>query len=372
MINLIITNYKRIVYPTLLSSFFIFVYLLFVAPVTFTSKVTLLPPDNTSKTGFSALLQGTGLTDLIGQGGTVTSQLLAEILKSRSVAMNLINKLDLINKLNADDLEDALKIIDKNLDIDVSKEGIITVKYSCNTGFFPNSDDKDSARVLTANIANSLVASLDEINRQKNSSKAKQARLFIEEQIKITKEKLDTAEAELQLFQTENKTISLTDQMKASIDAAAKIKAEIIAAEIQVGLLSQYLQEDNAMLSSLKSKINELNKQYSKIEQGDKDFFLNFKNVPNVGIKLTSLMREVRILNEVYLLLQQQFYKEIIQENKDIATVEVLDAAVPPIKQSSPRLIVHTFLATLIIFLILILSVIIQNKKMFKYLNEKS
>jgi uncharacterized protein involved in exopolysaccharide biosynthesis len=136
---------------------------------------------------------------------------------------------------------------------------------------------------------------------------------------------------------------------------------------MSLGLLSQELSENNSTIINLKSKLNELQNQYKKFETGSEDFFIAFKDAPEVGLKLADLVRDVKILNEVYLMLQQQYYKELIQENKDVPTVEVLDAAIVPTRESSPRLLFSTALACIFIFLLMSLISIISLKRIYFY-----
>ena len=106
--------------------------------------------------------------------------------------------------------------------------------------------------------------------------------------------------------------------------------------EVELGLLEPNLRKDNKALLALKNKLNNLQEQYNKMEMGSQDYLVAFKEVPELGKVLTNLLREVKIQNEVYTMLQQQFYKEKIQENKDLPTVEILDEAIPPLSSSSP------------------------------------
>ncbi len=64
------------------------------------------------------------------------------------------------------------------------------------------------------------------------------------------------------------------------------------------------------------------------------DYLIAFSDVPELGMQLSKLIRTVKIKNEVYLLLQQQYYKERIQENRDVPTIDILDEAIPPEKTS--------------------------------------
>lgn len=330
--------------------------------------VSIFPPEAKQSGGLSALLQGSDFSSLLGGSSSATSQLFAEILKSRTATEFVIDQLNLTSILE----KEKEKLIDemmREIEVEVTKEGIVKIAYPIKTvwggRFF---SDIDSVKSFSALLSNSYVEALDMINRQKLTSKAKRARIYIEEQITQTKQKLDSTETLLLDFQKQNKTISLPDQIKAAIETAAKIKGEIIITEINLGLLGKNLREDDKSYIALKSKLDELKEQYRKIESSNDDILLSFQDAPEIGKQFSNLMREVKILNEVYALLQQQYYKEKIQENRDLSTVEILDAAVPPLKADSPRILSSVLLAIIFFTLLFILIQVIQSKKTFKYL----
>ncbi len=62
--------------------------------------------------------------------------------------------------------------------------------------------------------------------------------------------------------------------------------------------------------------------------------------------------------------LQQQYYKERIQENRDVPTIDILDEAIPPKKQVSPRLIYSTAVSSIFVLLLVSLFFIIKEKKL--------
>jgi len=211
------------------------------------------------------------------------------------------------------------------------------------------------------------VESLDIINREKLSSKAKRARIYIESQLQKTKYLLDSAENSLMLFQKKNKTVSLPEQLKATIDAAANLKTDIVKTEIELGLVQPNLREDSRTLLTLKSKLQELRNQYNKMEMGNQDYLVAFKDVPEIGRELAQLVREVKVQNEAYMLLQQQYFKERIQENRDLPTIEILDEAIPPLKASSPRLIFSTVLGGIFVFLLMAFLYVANEMKIINF-----
>jgi len=374
ILNTIIFYRAPILKVTILSSVILFLILLFVYPISFESPVTILPPEKTNQMGgLSGLLGGEDLSSLITGGmSNANSQLYMEMLKSRSASLYVVRKHNLVKFYDSRNEIEAARKLSEKLIIDINKEGIIKLSVNTSTSLFPMfTSEGDSIKKLSAMLSNSFVEALDLINREKLSSKAKRARVYIEAQLQQTKLLLDSAENSLMLFQKKNKTVSLPEQVKAAIDAAADLKTDIVKTEIELGLLQPNLREDSKTLLTLRSKLQELRNQYNKMEMGNQDYLVAFKDVPEIGRELAKLVREVKIQNEVYMLLQQQYFKERIQENRDLPTIEVLDEAIPPLKASSPRLIFSTVMGGVFIFLLMSLLYIANEMKIIKFKNKK-
>ncbi|PIW99230.1 MAG: hypothetical protein COZ80_06500 [Ignavibacteria bacterium CG_4_8_14_3_um_filter_37_9] len=369
LLQIAVTHRRKIFSITFFGTLCYVLFLVVIYPVTFSSGVSILPPEKNNTNGLSGLLQASeivGIPNLNMSGAN--SQLYAEIIKSRTAAEYVISKLNLYDYLNAETKEEASIKLRKLLSIDVTKEGIIEFSVPVSTSLFGRVlFQSDSIRNLAASISNTYAEALDKINREKLSSKAKKARVYIEDQLVQIKTQLDTSEFALMEFQKKNKAISLPEQMKANIEAAAAIKSEMISTEINLGLLSKNLNENNPSIISLRSKYQELKSQLEKLESLNQDVLLSFSEVPSLAAELSRLVRDVKIFNEVYLMLQQQYFKEKIQENRDLPTVEILDAAIPPEKASSPRIIFSTLLAAIFISLFALLLSVFQTKEMFNY-----
>ena len=369
ILNTLIFNRKIILKITCFSTLFLFLILVFVYPITYSSVVKILPPETNRNNSLSSLVNNTDFLNLLSissSGGN--SQLFAEILQSRTAAEYVINKCNLMNYFGVKDTQVAAAKLVKLLEVEVNKEGILSLSVDISTPFFSRfSSINDSLKILSSKVSNAFVDALDKINQEKLNSRAKRSREYVGRQLILTKENLDSAEVALKRFQEKNKAISLPEQLTAAIQTAAKIKSDIIFTEIQIGTLGANLIDNSTTLEGLNRKLLELKRQYQQIEGGEKlnsDYMPSFNNVPELNLELARLYREVKIQNEVYLLLQKQFYSEKIQENKDIPTIEVLDKAIPPLKAKSPRLVYHTFLGAVLI-LLLACSIVLysENKK---------
>jgi len=365
LLNIILRNISFLFKTTIISAIILFFIFFLVYPITYKSEISVLPPEQGDQSNALSSLLGDNVMSgfFYTSSKSFNSELFVQILKSRTAALYVVRRLNLKDYFNKEtDLSTADYLSDQ-LNINLTKEGIIKLDVEVSSSFIPwLLDDKDSLKRFAAILSNTYIEALDSINKAKLSSKAKRARNYIETQLISTKAVLDSVEFRLMKFQDENKTIALPEQISAAIDAAAKLKTEIIQTEIELGFLETNLREDNQALLALRNKLTELREQYNKMQLGSKDYLLAFSDVPELGKELSDLLREVKIQNEVYLLLQQQYYKEKIQENRDIPTVEILDEAIPPIRKSSPEVIFSTIVGSVFIFLIFSLLVVAKEK----------
>ena len=366
LLNIILRNISFLLKTTIISTIFLFVILFLIYPLTYRSEISVLPPEQGNQSSaLSSLLGDNAMSGFFyTSSNSFNSDLFVQILKSRTAALYVVRKLNLKDYYGIESQIAAANYLKDHLNISLTKEGIIKLDVEVTSSIIPwLLDDKDSLKRFAAILSNTYIQALDSINKEKLSSKAKRARKYIESQLIKTKAVLDSVELRLMRFQDENKTISLPEQISAAIDAASKLKTEIIQTEIELGFLETNLREDNQALVALRNKLSELREQYNKMQLGSKDYLLAFSDVPELGKELSDLLRDVKIQNEVYLLLQHQYYKEKIQENRDIPTVEILDEAIPPLRKSSPKVIFSSVVGSILIFLTLSLFVIAKEKK---------
>ena len=331
----------------------------FLLPKYYTARTTILPPEDTKSAGLLSALSNSPLSNLLLTETSTTSDLFVEILKSRSVLDGVLmdeyafsknkenpDSLSLLEILGLKSLEKARKKLHKKVSITASQEGIVQI------------DVELKNPQLAADVANGFAKHLDEINMEKTSSKAKNSRIYIKNQLKLTEEKLTAASEKLAQFQKKYKAVSLEEQTKAAIEEAGVLKGNIIAKEVKIGVALQTMKQDNVIIIKLKKELEELQKQYNYLQYGNgeslenkKEFYIPFADVPGVGLELANLLREVKVQETVWGLLNQQYYHAKIQEARDTPTIQVLDEAVPPEMRSKPKrkllILVGGFLALL-------------------------
>lgn len=324
-------------------------------PKTYTAKTMLLPPDEKQDAGILSALAGSPFTQLGITQFSSTSDLFVQILRSRTVFDDVLQRsynyrgqsMTLLEILDIKSLEKGRLELGKKVTVAATKEGVIQLHVELG-------DPR-----LAADVANKFVESLDRVNKEKYTSRAKNSRIYIENQLQLTGTKLKDASNALARFQEQYKAVSLEDQTRTAIEKAGEIKGKIIAKEVELGVALQTMKTDNIYVIQLRKEIEELNKQYNYLQFGDslsvkksEEFYIPFSNVPEVGLELAELIREVKVQETVWELLNQQYYQAKIQEAKDTPTVQVLDEAVPPEFRTKPRRGLLTVVSAFLAFLV--------------------
>ncbi len=311
--------------------------LTFILPYRYTATTTLMPPADQEKWGMSGMLSEMSIPGFNLGSQASSADLLMEMLNSRSVNEWVLKKrflykkdtLQLYDALDYASLELALIKIPQRVRFLLSKKGVITIQAEMPT------------RQLAADVANAYVEALDLVNREKAVSRARNSRVYIASQLSETLGRLNQATRDLADFQRQNKAIALEDQTKSAIERAGELKGQIIAKEVQLGMMRQIMKPANPLIEKTQREVTEMQRLYDRMQFGEDkkttDYDLSFDQVPDLGIHLAGLLREVKIQETVYALLNQQFYQARIEEARDTPTVQVLDRAVPPAFRSSPN-----------------------------------
>ncbi|OGC83083.1 MAG: hypothetical protein A2W07_00185 [candidate division Zixibacteria bacterium RBG_16_43_9] len=350
----VLVKYRRFIFFNFILICFVVALFSLFLPNWYRSKTTLLPPERGGLgVGLSSSLLGefSSLSGLSLPMTATPSDVFAAILKSRAVVEPVIKEENLLKVYGARKMEDGLKEFFSHLQVKVENEGIISIEF------------EDRNRDRAARVANLLVEELDLVNRMTSTSKAKNARIFIEERLSQTQIKLKAAEDSLKGFQERNKAIVLDEQMKATVQAAAELKAEMTSAEIQMNVLGKNMSPDHPQIQQLRSRINEIRKQLGLLESGsanakeNKVLGVPFSQAPSLSLELVRLTREVKIQEKLFELLTQQYEQYKIEETKDTPTVQVLDKASPPETKYKPKRAVMVLIAGIVsLFLSVIFS----------------
>ncbi len=312
----------------------------FVLPRKYTAVATLMPPQDSGKVGMSSLLADISAPGLSLPSTASSADILVEMLKSRAVGERVLRRAfavkgdsaPLYKILKMPSVEIGLLRMRKIARFLLSKQNIISIVVELGDA------------QLAADVANAYVEELDRVNQEKSVSRAKNSRIYIESQLEQTQKELHAATKKLAEFQQKNRAVSLENQMASSIQQAGELKGQIIAKQVEIGVMLQSMKPQNPLVIRAQSELNELKRRYAELQFGDADvatddaeFYLPFAEVPEVALQLAELIRDVKVQETVWQLLNQQYYQAKIEEARNTPTVQALDLAAPPPFPSSPN-----------------------------------
>lgn len=325
-----------------------------IMPKTFSAATVVMPPTEGSSllSSLTANLPVAGLLGGLGGVSDETNTIIA-ILKSRSIAENTIKQFGLSEKYEAEDMEEAIRTFRNNVDVSVNNEGMIEIIVSADTEYLADEEKENEARTLCADMANFMVAELNRINTELQTRQAKFNRIFIEKRYEQNKLDLKEAENAIRNFGEKYGMISLPDQVSAAIQAAAEIESQIAVKEVELQAMKSTLYSGHPEIRKKEIELRELRKKleemkFGSLQQDTLPIFPTFAEAPELGIKYLQLRRDLEVQNKIFEFLTQQYEQAKIQEARDTPTVQVLDAATPPIKRAKPKRFLLVLLAGIV------------------------
>jgi uncharacterized protein involved in exopolysaccharide biosynthesis len=373
----IIKQFKKKIITITLSIMAITVIFSFIMPYTYSAEAILMPPKKDKGSGgLSGFLQsfsGGGLS-LGSMGKSNESKLYAAMLASRSVAEYTIRQNNLDSSKYFDDIEHykIVKQLREELTANVGKNGLIQIEFSLKTPFFAGDTEKKEVALLASEIVNSSIEGLDSILRTQSMNSAQLLQKYVENELARYYAKLDSVEIELEHYQTKHNVLEIEEQYKAMMKQNVEAGIEWGKAEAEFVVAQAEFSPEAPQYKVAKEKFDAVQRQYSSIQTGgltDSDrFSISLEKIPSVARLYGSLLKRQKIVQEVIVYLEAQRHQEAIAANKNVPTVEVLDRAIAPEKQSAPSKKMMLLLSTILGGLIAVLYVFFDlTRKGYKF-----
>jgi capsule polysaccharide export protein KpsE/RkpR len=349
---------------TAVLGFLISLPIVFLIPKQYESTARIMPPENSSPgTAMLAALAGRSTGDLGGLGTLATSllgartsgPLFVDLLRSGSVSGDLIDRFDLLQVYRKRYRVDAAKQLARRTTVlEDKKSGAISITV----------EDSDPQRARDM-----VQAYLDELNllvNRTNTSSARQERLFIEHRLASALAELQRAEQEMSDFSSTHSTIDIKEQTRATVEAAAKLQAQLIVEQSELDSLKQIYGDENFRVRAGLARIADLKKQLKAIGGNSEPLgadgniatqsqagldstaeeYPPLRQLPRLAVPYADIYRRVRVQETVYGLLTQQYELARIQEAKDVPVVRMIDAPGVPEKKSFPPRAIYLLLLT--------------------------
>lgn len=289
----------------------------FLITPTFTSRATFLPPQQQQSAAASALASLGALSSIAGAATGIKSPAdqYVSLMQSATVADRLIDEFKLMEVYDAKFRFEARKELAANSRIAAGKkDGIIVVEV----------DDTKPERA--AAIANRYIDQLRRITNELSLTEAQQRRAFFDTQLKQTRDRLATAQQALQASGFNQG--ALRAEPKAAAENYARARAEVTAAEIRLQTLRSGLADSTPEVQREQGVLVALRAQLAQAE-GTADL----RN----GVDYIGKFREFKYQETLFELFSRQYELARLDESREGALIQVVDAATPAETKSRPK-----------------------------------
>ena len=315
-----------------------------IAP-TFTAKTQFLPPQQQQSAAASMLASLGSLGGLAGAVGGIknpTDQFIA-YMKSVTLQDSLIDRFKLLDRYEAKTKTDARLALTGSIRVASGKDGLMSVEV----------DDKDPK--FAADLANAHVEELAKLLAKLATTEAQQRRLFFEKQLNLAKDKLIQSEIELKATGVSGSV--LKSNPASAVAAVAGLQAAVTAQEVKLGAMRGYLAE---IAPDFKLAMSELTNLRAQLAKQEKDSPATVGKATTEGDYITKY-REFKYNETLFELFSKQFEIAKVDEAREGAVIQILDAAQPPERRSKPKKALIAIIATLAAGFALLLFVFIRQ-----------
>jgi tyrosine-protein kinase Etk/Wzc len=351
-------------------------------PIRYEAKVVLLPPSQSSSVGASLA----GQLGSLGALGSLASlagsslgiknpaDMYVSLITSRTVEDALINRFDLMKEYHKKKMSDTRKALEHcTTATSGTKDGLIRLQV----------EDGDPNRA--AALANGYVEEFRKLSESLAITEAARRRLFFEQQVEETKEKLTAAEDAMTRTQQSTGVLQIDSQARALIESAAVLRAQVMAKQVQIEAMRSFATDDNPNLIIAKQELAALQSQLERIAGSGKDpgsdINLSKGRVTQEGMEYLRSYRELKYQETVFELLSKEYEIAKLDEAREGSIVQVVDPALAPDRKSFPPrtfivigvVIFSTFVACLLVVMrhrFALASALPENRQRLRLIRE--
>lgn len=351
--------HKRFVMRFVLGAFVLGVIVALVWPVSYESKVVLLPPSQGPGSGSSVLgqLGGLGALASLAGGGLLKNptDMYVSLLTSRTVEDAMIQRFDLMKEYRVKRMVDARKALEQHTAVvPGAKDGLIRLTL----------EDRDPKRA--AELANGYVEEFRRLSASLAITEAARRRLFFQQEVQQAKDSLTGAEDAMTKTEQSTGVLQIDSQARALIEAAAVLRAQVVAKQVQIEGMRSFAAEDNPNLILAKQELAALQEQLDKVAgshtDAGSDINMSKGRVTQAGMEYLRRYRDLKYQETVYELLAKEFEIAKLDEAREGSIIQVVDAPVVPDKKSSPHRLLIVVGSTVSAFFLAVFWLLIRRQ----------
>ena len=281
-------------------------------PPWYAATASLLPPsEEDSSFGIARLLKGVAVPGIRIPTQATPADVFIAVLDSRRIREEIVNRFDLKKVYKRKFMQDTIKELKSHTKFKLTDAGTIDMQL----------EDTNAKRA--SDMLQAYIELLDRFNREVRTTKGRRTRLFVEERLTETKTELAKAEQHLADYQAQHKAAIVTPEMSTAAENNARIYAQRTSLQVRLGVIRSYSRSGSQEEQQIVDQLAQLDRQLAAL--------------PETGLELARLLRDVKTYEQIYVLLTAQYEEARIDEARDVVTVDLLDQPIPPEHKARPH-----------------------------------
>lgn len=275
------------------------------------------------------LLQQSGDEILEGTVGKLEEKLLADGNQYKLFVTKLIANNGAEFELTKSSRTKIIDLIQKNISI---------TERGRSTGILELAFEGENP-ALIKDILNTISTTYLRQNAERRSAEAQSTLKFLNTQLPELKNKLDITESKLSSFRSQEGNINLNLETKSLLENASNIEKKIEELKLKKSEVGQRYTASHPITIGINKKIKELKKKKVRISK-------QVKELPEAEQSYIQLMRDVKVANELYLLLLNKAQELKVIKAGTIGNVRILDTALTseyPVRPKKRRIVISSF-----------------------------
>ena len=295
----------------------------FLLTPTYTAKTLFMPPQQQSSSASSLLSSLGGLAAFAGGAASIKSpdDMYIALIKSESALNHLIQDFDLQKRYESKTLTDTRKALLNHVRVvSDKKSGLLSVEVD------------DFEPTFAAKLANSFVTELTSLTDRLAVTDAQQRRVFFENQIAKTQDKLTKDEARFREAQGRSGFQMPSINADTNLKNITELHGQIATREIQLQAIDRFATSKNPEVQKLTSELSAMRMTLQRLEQGS-----GFSTLGPIQQDAMSAYREMKTSESMLEAFVKQLELARVDESKEGPLVQVIDVATPPELRTSPK-----------------------------------
>ncbi len=165
---------------------------------------------------------------------------------------------------------------------------------------------------------------------ERKSAEAENTLSFLEKQLPVLKEQMETAEAELNKYRLKKGSVDLTKETQVTLDKMVSIDAQLTQLKREREELIRRFTPEHPRIAAIDAQIATLNDENLKVDS-------KVQGLPGTQQEILRLTRNMEVSTSLYTTLMNTAQELKVVKAGAVANVRIVDYAVPPIEPVKPK-----------------------------------